>query len=133
MSRNKTIVLIICLVIIWWALPETGTAGIIRYNMLAIAPYLAILLIGYLFVTINMVRKALYRLNDDMTSENVLLLAARMGRTFDVKRMIGPENLTNIYQKVNFSKKVSPAAKKALYEALKRKKLDVPPPSVNIG
>lgn len=129
MSRNKVILLILCLIIIVLALPETGTAGIIRHNMIALAPYIMILLIIYLFITINMVRKALYRLNDNITTENTITLAKRMGITFDVKRMMGPENLQNIYKRVNFSKQVSMDAKQALYDALKRKRLDIPPPA----
>ena len=129
MSRNRAIVLILCIAVILWALPKTGIAGSIRANILALLPYLAIVLIVYLFATINIVRKALYRLNDNVTTENTLILAKRMGITFDVKRMLGPENLTNVYQKVNISRKVSIDAKQALYDAMKRKKLDIPLPS----
>lgn len=129
MSRNKVVLLVAFLLIIYFALPSTGTGGLIKAYMVAIAPYVLIFIVVWLFVTINLLRKAMTRLANDITDRNTLAVAKLMRMTFDVKRFMGEQNIIGLYKQVNFSRYVSLASKTALYEALRRKRIDVPPPS----
>ena len=49
--------------------------------------------------------------DSSLTDENVMEFAKMMNITFDVKRMLGPSNLIDLYNKVNFSTRVSLHAK----------------------
>lgn len=129
MSRNKVVLLIAALVVIYLVLPAYGTGGLIRLYMITIAPYVLIFIIVYLIITINILKKSLNRLQSDISTDNVLAVSRMLRITFDVKRIMGAQNLIDLYKRVNFTKAVSFAAKESLYYALKRKRLDVPLPS----
>ena len=129
MSRNKVVLLVAVLLVIYLTLPSAGIPGVIKAYMLAVAPYILIFIVVWLFVTINLLKKAMTRLNGDITDRNTLSVAKLMRMTFDVKRFMGEGNIIELYKQVNFSKNVSLANKTALYEALKRKRISVPPPS----
>lgn len=129
MSRNKGVLTFVALAILYIILPEQGTGGLIKAYMLAIIPYLLLMIIIWLFVTINLLRKAISRLSATITDRNTLAVAKLLRMTFDVKRFIGEQNLIALYKRVNFSKSPSVSSKTALYDAMKRKRIDIPPPS----
>lgn len=128
MSRNKLILLIFLLAIVYIVLPNDGMYGIVKANFRAILPYLMIGIIIYLVITINILKRAWKKLDANINDDNVISFAKIMNITFDVKRMLGPSNLIDLYGKVNFSTRASMKAKQLLYEAMRRKRLDVPPP-----
>lgn len=132
MSRNKLILLIILLAIIYMVLPNEGTYAIIKANFRAILPYIMIGIIIYLVISINMLKRAWKKLDANVNDQTVIKFAQMMNITFDVKRMLGPSNLIDLYSKVNFSKRASMKAKQLLYEAMRRKRLDVPPPGEGV-
>lgn len=129
MSRNKVVLLIAALVVIYLVLPPDGTGGLIRMYMITIAPYVLIFIIVYLIITINILKRSLNRLQNNICTDNVMAVSRMLRITFDVKRIMGAQNLIDLYKRVNFSKAVSFTAKESLYNALKRKRLDVPLPS----
>ncbi|MEG0829573.1 MAG: hypothetical protein RSD88_03180 [Anaerovoracaceae bacterium] len=129
MSRNKIVLLVCALVVIYLLLPSEGAGGIIKANMLAILPYVVLLLIIYLVITINVLKWGMQKLSRDITDEQVVYVAKVMRITFDVKRIMGSANLIELYKRVNFSRFVSFHSKELLYNAIRRKKVDVPPPS----
>ncbi|MEE0773217.1 MAG: hypothetical protein UIJ87_08600 [Anaerovoracaceae bacterium] len=128
MSRNKLILFIVILVAIYFALPDSGIYGVIKANMLAVLPFLMMGVIIYLVITINVLKRAWKKLDAAPSDETTINFAKIMNITFDVKRMLGPANLIDLYRKVNFSTNVSMKAKELLYQAMRRKRLDVPPP-----
>lgn len=128
MSRNKLILFIIILVMIYLILPDSGIYDSIKANMLAVLPFIMIGVIIYLVITINVLKRAWKKLDAVPNDENTINFAKIMNITFDVKRMLGPANLMDLYRKVNFSSGVSLHAKDLLYQAMRRKRLDVPPP-----
>lgn len=129
MSRNKFILMMGLLVILYFVLPDNGVGLIIKANMIAVAPYIMLFIIIYLVITINMLKRSLKKLSAKMNDENVIGAAKMMNITFDVKRMMGAENLQLLYNQVNFSSDLSLYAKTLFYNALRKKRLDVPPPS----
>lgn len=128
MSRNKVILIIALLAMAYVLTPATGTWYIVKHNVLLALPYVLLLVIVYLVITINVLKRRWRKLDADLTDENVIEFARMMNITFDVKRMLGPSNLIDLYNKVNFSTRVSLHAKQLLYEAMRRKRLDVPVP-----
>ena len=108
--------------------PTTGNWYIIKHNVLMALPYVMILVIIYLIITINVLKRYWKKLDANLTDENVINFAKMMNITFDVKRMLKPSNLIDLYNKVNFSTQISLHAKELLYEAMRRKRLDVPLP-----
>jgi len=129
MSRNKVILLIAVLVMVYMVLPNDGVYGIIKMNMIAIAPYIMIGIIVYLLITINLLKRRLYQLSNEISEENTVRVTRLLRMSFDVKRMVGTVNLVNVYKRVNTSRYVSIAAKNDMYEVLRRKRIDVPLPS----
>lgn len=75
-----------------------------------------------------MVKRAWKKVDQDINDENVINFAKMLNITFDVKRMLGANNLIDLYNKINFSSNASMHAKQLLYEAVRRKRLDVPLP-----
>ena len=128
MSRNKLILLILLLAIIYFIMPNDGIYGVIKLNFRNLLPYIMIGIIIYLVITINVLTRAWKRLDQNVNNENVISFVKIMNITFDVKRMLGPTNLIDLYNKVNFSNKVSMKSKQLMYEAMRRKRLDVPRP-----
>ncbi len=128
MSRNKVIFFILILVIAFFVLPDSGIYGTLKANLLSALPFVMMGIIIYLIVTINLLKRAWRKLDAEPNDENTIKFAQMMNITFDVKRMLGPTNLIELYRKVNFSPRVSFKAKRLLYDAMKRKRLDVPPP-----
>lgn len=128
MSRNKFVLILCVLVMAYVLTPATGTWYIVKHNILIGLPYVMILVIIYLVITINVLKRYWKKVDSDLSDENVINLAKMMNITFDVKRMLGPTNLIDLYNKVNFSGNVSMHAKELLYEAMRRKRLDVPVP-----
>lgn len=132
MSRNKVIIFIIVCVIAWFAIPDAGSGAAIKANVLNLLPYILIGVIIYLIITINMLKKRWRDVSEDPSDVKVQEFAKMLNITFDVKRMLGSENLVALYKEINISKKPSMKSKKLLYEAYKKKRLDVPPPSQGI-
>lgn len=128
MSRNKFVLLIILLCAAYMLLPDDGAFATIKANFVAVLPYVMAGIIIYLIITLNVLKRAWKKLDADINDENVINFAKILNISFDVKRMLGPENLMNLYAKVNGSARASLKAKELLYEALRRKRLDVPPP-----
>lgn len=128
MSRNKAILLIVLLVILYLLLPNEGIYHVIKVNVIAILPYLMLGIIIYLVITINVLKRAWKKVDANVNDENVINFAKIMNISFDVKRMLGSANLIDLYRKVNFSPNASMKAKELLYKAMRKKRLDVPPP-----
>lgn len=128
MSRNKFVLILCVLVMAYVLTPATGTWYIVKHNVLLGLPYIMILVIIYLIITINVLKRYWKKVDSNLTDENVINLAKMMNISFDVKRMLGTANLIDLYNKVNFSTRVSLHAKELLYEAMRRKRLDVPVP-----
>ncbi|NLD18759.1 MAG: hypothetical protein GX663_00720 [Clostridiales bacterium] len=128
MSRNKVILVIALLVALYFMLPNDGIFHVIKVNAKAILPYILLGIIIYLVITINVLKKAWKKLDANINDENTVSFAKIMNISFDVKRMLGSNNLLDLYQKVNFSTRVSMKSKRLLFEAMRRKRLDVPTP-----
>jgi len=131
MSRNKTILLIVALVALYVLLPTSGVAGIIKANMQALAPYVLLFIIVYLLVTINMLKRALTKLNNKINDANTINVSKLMNITFDIKRFMGEGNMIELYNRVNFAKNVSVHAKTLFYKSMKKKRMSVPVPATN--
>jgi len=65
----------------------------------------------------------------EANDENTLRAAKLLKITFEVKRAFGVGTLKALYNHVNLSKNVSMEAKEELYESIKRKKVEIPPPA----
>jgi|GEM_PF-1227740 len=128
MSRNKFILILALLVMAYLLTPTEGVWYIVKHNVILALPYVLIFVIVYLIITINVLKRRWRKVDEDLTDENVIDFAKMMNISFDVKRMLGPTNLIDLYNKVNFSPKISMHAKQLLYEAMRRKRLDVPVP-----
>lgn len=128
MSRNKAILIIFVLVMAYIFTPTDGVWYIVKHNVILALPYVLVFVIVYLIITINVLKRRWRKLDGELSDENVINFAKMMNITFDVKRMLGPTNLIDLYNKVNFSPEISLHAKKLLYEAMRRKRLDVPVP-----
>lgn len=128
MSRNKLVLLIIIIAIIYIVTPNEGVYQTVKANFISILPYIMIGVIIYLIVTINVLKRAWKKLDAMMIDDNVMNFVKIMNISFDVKRMLGVNNLIDLYTKVNFSRHVSMRPKELFYEAMRRKRIDVPPP-----
>lgn len=128
MSRNKFILLVAILIGLYYFLPNDGVYHSLKVNVVAILPYFMLALIIYLFITITLLKRAWRRLDSQLTDDNVISFSKLMNISFDVVRMLGGPNLTELYNKVNFASSVSKNSKRLLYEAMRRKRLDVAPP-----
>ncbi len=128
MSRNKFILLVAAIAVAFVATPNTGTFQIIKMNFINLLPFILAAIIVYLIITITMVKRAWKKVDQDINDENVINFAKMLNITFDVKRMLGANNLIDLYNKINFSSNASMHAKQLLYEAVRRKRLDVPLP-----
>lgn len=128
MSRNKFILLVIIFIGLYYFLPDEGGYHVFKVNAVAVLPYILLFLIIYLFITITLLKRAWKRLDSAPTDDNVIRFSKLMNISFDVVRMLGGPNLIELYNKVNFSASVSKNSKRLLYEAMRRKRLDVSPP-----
>lgn len=129
MSRNKAVLLGIIAIIVYFAIPDTPAGINAKAIMIRLLSYFMIFIIVYLVITLNMLKKAMMKLAADVTDEHVTMVVKRLRMTFDVKRMFGAETFKSLYNQVNRSKKVSTKSKQDMYEALKRKRIDVPLPT----
>ncbi len=132
MSRNKFILLFAILVIIYLIMPSEGIYGSIKANVVLALPFLMMGVIIYLFITLIALKRAWKKLDNNVIDDNVIAFAKIMNISFDVKRMMGVNNLLDLYTKVNFSRHASMKAKELLYQAMRRKRLDVPPPGQGV-
>ena len=132
MSRNKFILLFAILFIIYLVMPSEGIYGSIKANVVLALPFLMMGVIIYLFITVIAMKRAWKRRDNNVIDDNVIAFAKIMNISFDVKRMMGVNNLLDLYAKVNFSRHVSMKAKELLYQAMRRKRLDVPPPGQGV-
>ena len=105
MSRNKTVLLIILIAALYFVTPNDGVFATVKANFVTLLPYIGIGIVIYLIITINVLKKAWKRLDAHISDDNVIKFAKIMNISFDVKRMLGPTNLIDLYTKVNFSKK----------------------------
>ena len=78
MSRNKLILFIIILVMIYLILPDSGIYGSIKANMLAVLPFIMIGVIIYLVITINVLKRAWKKLDAVPNDENTINFAKSM-------------------------------------------------------
>ena len=130
MSRNKALLLAALWFGAFFLIPSTEQGLVAKEMMIRITTYLLIGVVLYLAVTLHMLRKALKRVLEE-TKEDQVKKAARLLRiTFDVKRAFGAGTLRTVFERVNKSRDVSMEAKNELYEALRRKRVDIPPPAV---
>lgn len=109
--------------------PNSGVFHAIKVNLVALLPYIMMFIIIYLIITINVLKSALKKLNNDISDETIIKASKIMNISFDVKRMMGVENLQALYNNINFAKNVSLHAKTLFYNSLRRKKIEVPLPS----
>ena len=114
MSRNTFILLFAILVIIYLVMPSEGIYGSIKANVILALPFLMIGVIIYLFTTVIVMRRAWRKLDNNVIDDNVIAFAKIMNISFDVKRMMGVNNLLDLYTKVNFSRHASMKAKERL-------------------
>ena len=128
MSRNKVVLLLILIAAAYFLTPNDGMWHVIKVNFRNILPYIMLAIIIYLIITINVLKRAWKKLDANINDENVINFAKIMNISFDVKRFLGPTNLIDLYAKVNYSTHASMKAKQLLFEAMRRKRLDVPPP-----
>lgn len=128
MSRNKFILIMCLLVMAYLLTPSDGVWYIVKLNVIRALPYVLAFIIIYLVITISVLKRRWKKLDGLLTDDNVIDFAKMMNISFDVKRMLGTTNLIDLYNKVNFSPRVSLHAKQLLYEAMRRKRLDVPVP-----
>lgn len=133
MSRNKFILLIIFFAGLYFLLPDDGIYHRIKINAVAVLPYIMIGIIIYLFITMAFLKKAWRKLDEQTNDQNAADFAKIMNITFDVVRILGGANLTALYNKVNFSPSVSLHSKQLLYDAMRRKRLDVALPGQTAG
>jgi len=129
MSRNKVILAIITGVIIFLAIPGSPQGLYAKEMMIRLTTYLLIFIVIYLIITINLLKRAFKRLFAEANDENTLRAAKLLKITFEVKRAFGAGTLKALFNHVNLSKNVSMAAKEELYEAIKRKRVETPPPA----
>ncbi len=129
MSRNKFIILIATCIVVYYAIPNTGQWADVKANIINLLPYLLIGVIIYLVITINILKKRWRDCTAEPSDANVQQFAKMLNITFDVKRMLGADNMINLYKEINASKIPSMKTKRLLYEAYRKKRLDVPPPS----
>ena len=116
MSRNKFILLFAILVIIYLVMPSEGIYGSIKANVILALPFLMIGVIIYLFTTVIVMRRAWRKLDNNVIDDNVIAFAKIMNISFDVKRMMGVNNLLDLYTKVNFSRHEGEGAAVSGYE-----------------
>lgn len=128
MSRNKILLFMIILVIVYMVMPDSGIYGAVKANIAAALPFAMMGVIIYVVITISALKRAWKKLDAVPNDENTVNFAKIMNISFDVKRMLGPGNLSDLYRKISFSPDVSLKAKELLYQAMRRKRLDVPPP-----
>ena len=128
MSRNKILLFMIILVIVYMVMPDSGIYGAFKANIAAALPFTMMGVIIYVVITISALKRAWKKLDAVPNDENTVNFAKIMNISFDVKRMLGPGNLSDLYRKISFSPDVSLKAKELLYQAMRRKRLDVPPP-----
>ena len=102
MSRNKFILLFAILIIIYLVMPSEGIYGSIKANVILALPFLMIGVIIYLFTTVIVMRRAWRKLDNNVIDDNVIAFAKIMNISFDVKRMMGVNNLLDLYTKVKF-------------------------------
>ncbi|WP_027398799.1 hypothetical protein [Anaerovorax odorimutans] len=129
MSRNKSVLLILIAVIVYLLLPNTPTGIYGKTIILRIAAFTLFFMLIYSVITLNILKKALNRLIENITDENVSSAVNLLRITFDVKRMFGSETLKSIYNQVNHSKNITSKSKQDMYEAIRRKKIDIPLPA----
>ncbi len=129
MSRNKFILAIIIGVIIFLLIPGTAQGLYVKEMMVRLTTYLLILFVIYLVITINLLKRSFKRLFAEANDENTFRTAKLLRFTFEVKRAFGVGTLKALFNHVNLSKNVSMEAKEELYEAIKRKKVETPPPA----
>ena len=125
MSRNKFILIAIILAMLYYFLPDTGIYHTAKTNTIIILPYFLVCMIFYLIITINLLKRAWKKLDAKLVDENVINFSKIMNISFDVVRMLGQANLVALYNKVNFAESVSIHSKNLMYEAMRRKRLDV--------
>lgn len=130
MSRNKSLLLAALWFAAFFLIPSTPDGLVAKEMMIRITTYLLIGLVIYLAITLHLLRKTLKKLLAEMKEEQVLKAAKLLRITFDVKRAFGAGTLKSVFEKVNKSRDISLDAKNQLYEAIRRKRVDIPPPAM---
>ncbi len=128
MSRNKAVLLILLWIGAFFVIPSTPNGLVAKELMVRISAYLLMGILVYLVITLTKLRRCLKRLMNNVEESEVHRAAWLLRITFDVKRALGAGTLRMVYDRVNKSKHVSLEAKNKLYEAMRRKRVDVPPP-----
>lgn len=130
MSRNKTILLLIILGTTFVLIPGTPQGLYIKELMIQLTTYVLVFMLVYLAITINLLKRSFKRLFENPDDENTLRAAKLLRVSFDIKRSFGVGTLKSLFNHVNASKNVSMEAKEELYNAIKRKRVDIPPPAM---
>lgn len=130
MSRNKTILLIIIAAIVFVLLPKTPQGLYYKEMMIRITTYLLVFILIYLIITVNLLKRSFKRLFADANDENTLRAAKLLRISFDVKRTFGVGTLKALFTHVNASRNVSMSSKEELYDAIRRKRVEIPPPAM---
>lgn len=129
MSRNKAVLLILITFIVYWLLPNTSAGIQGKVLILQIAALALFFMLIYAIITLNLLKKALKKLSENVSDENVAAVVKLLRMSYDVKRMFGVETLKALYIQVNRSKNLRTESKEMMYDALKRKKIEIPPPT----
>lgn len=130
MSRNKSLLLAGLWFAAFFLVPSTSDGLAVKEMMIRMTAYLLIGLVVYLAITLHLLRKTLKKLLAEMREEQVLKAAKLLRITFDVKRALGAGTLRSVFERVNKSRDISLEAKNQLYDAIRRKKVDIPPPAI---
>lgn len=129
MSKNKAVLLILTMVIIYFVIPPTPNGFLAKEILIRLVTYLLVVLLVYAIISLNMLKNAMRKLAAEVSDENVAKVVKLLRYTFDAKRMFGVETFKSLYGQVNASKKISTKSKEDLYHAILRKKINVPLPT----
>lgn len=130
MSRNKAILLIGIAAIVFVLIPKTPEGLYAKEMMVRITTYLLIFMLIYLIIMVNLLKRSFKKLFAEANDENTTRAAKLLRITFDVKRIFGVGTLKALFTHVNASKNVSIGAKEELYDAIRRKRVEIPPPAM---
>ncbi|MEG1930124.1 MAG: hypothetical protein RR131_03195 [Anaerovorax sp.] len=129
MSRNKAVLVILALLAIYFLIPSTPHGLLVKTILIRLATYALVVLLIYAIISLNMLKKAMRNLAAEVSDENVARTVKLLRYTFDAKRMFGVETFKSLYNQVNGSKKITSKSKEDFYNAMLRKKINVPLPS----
>lgn len=129
MSRNKGILFILLFIAMYFLIPSTPDGLFAKTMLIRIFTYLMIVLLVYAIISLNLLKGAMKKLAAEVSDENVAKAVRLLRYTFDAKRMFGVATFQSLYNQVNASKRITTKSKEDFYQAMLRKKVNVPLPS----